>query len=112
MLILNSDRHFNNIGIIADVIRGVYKNAPVFDNGNSLLSNIGEYPFEEPAQYYAEKIVGQPFSANLERQAWELGYGLKIDYGKLLRLLEKEPDSRALEILHFQLNRYEKILKI
>lgn len=111
MLILNTDRHFNNLGIIADVLSGKYQNAPVFDNGNSLLSNMGEYPFDEPLERNIEKVVGQPFCANLERQAWELGFGLKINYNKLQNLLSKEPDSRAMEVLRFQLERYEKVLR-
>ncbi|MCM1134244.1 MAG: hypothetical protein NC400_01590 [Clostridium sp.] len=111
MLILNSDRHFNNIGIIADVASEKYRNAPIFDNGNALLSNIGEFPFDEPIESHIEKIIGQPFSVNLERQAWELGYGLKINYDKLYSLLDKEPETRALKVLQFQLKRYEEILK-
>lgn len=30
MLILNTDRHFNNLGIIADISNNLYKNAPLF----------------------------------------------------------------------------------
>ena len=57
------------------------------------------------------KDIGQPFCANLERQAWKLGYGLKINYSELQDLLSKEPDSRAIEVLQFQLERYEEVLK-
>lgn len=111
MLILNPDRHFNNIGIIADVEQKIYYNAPVFDNGNALLSNVVEFPFDEPMEKHIENVTGQPFAANLERQAWELGYGLKINYNKLQDLLRKESDTRALEVLQFQLNRYKEILR-
>lgn len=111
MLILNTDRHFNNLGIIVDVSNNLYKNAPVFDNGNALLSNVGEFNFETSLENNIEKAVGQPFSANLERQAWELGYGFKINYQELQKQLHKEPDSRAMEVLQFQLNRYENIIK-
>lgn len=111
MLILNSDRHFNNIGIIADVAHGIYRNAPVFDNGNALLSNIGEFPLDAAIDEHIEKVVGQPFSANLERQAWELGYGLKINYRDLNEMIEREADTRALRVLKLQLERYEDILK-
>ncbi len=111
MLILNSDRHFNNVGIIADVSHNIYKNAPIFDNGNALLSNIGEFEFDVSIEDNIEKVIGQPFSSNLERQAWELGYGFKVNYGELQKLLQKEPDSRAMEVLQFQLERYESIVK-
>lgn len=111
MLILNTDRHFNNIGIIADAAHGTYRNAPIFDNGNSLLSNVGEFPFDEPLESCLEKVAGQPFSVNLERQAWELGYGLKINYHELYKRLDEESDTRALHVLKFQLERYEKVLR-
>ncbi len=111
MLILNNDRHFNNIGIVADISKNVYKHAPVFDNGNALLSNIGEFPFEESVSVNAEKVIGQPFSANLERQAMESGFGLKINYRKLQELLAGEPAHRALETLQYQLEKYRGILE-
>ncbi len=111
MLILNTDRHFNNIGILADISNNSYSNAPVFDNGNALLSNIGEFSFEDSLEENIEKVIGQPFSANLERQAFELGFGFKVNYQKLEKLLMKEPDSRALEVLHFQLKKYETVIK-
>ena len=111
MLLLNTDRHFNNIGIIADVSRGIYKNAPVFDNGNSLLSNYGLFPFDVPIEENIEKAIGQPFSASLESQAQALGFGLKVNYEQLEKVLSKESDSRALETLYKQLNRYEGIIK-
>lgn len=111
MLILNTDRHFNNIGIVADVSKDLYKNAPIFDNGNALLSNISEFGFDESIERNIEKVVGQPFSASLERQALELGFGLKINYSELLKILSVEPDSRALETLHYQLKRYEKLIR-
>jgi hypothetical protein len=111
MLILNTDRHFNNIGIIADVLQNDYKNAPVFDNGNALLSNVGEYPFDVSIENNIDKVVGQPFAASLERQAMELGFGLRINYAELHKMLQKEPDSRALQTLQIQLEKYETLLK-
>lgn len=111
MLILNTDRHFNNIGIVADASQDRYKNAPVFDHGNALLSNIGEFPFDVSIKDNIDKAVGQPFAANLERQAMELGYGLKVNYGKLRKILQREPDSRALETLWIQLEKYKSLLE-
>ncbi len=110
MLVLNTDRHFNNIGIVADTLHNRYVCAPAFDHGNALLSNIGEFPFGEPVACLAEKVIGQPFCANLERQAMELGFGLKINYRKLEGMLSGEPDNRALETLQYQLEKYKGIL--
>lgn len=111
MLILNTDRHFNNIGIIADTSKKIYKMAPVFDNGNSLLSNIGEYPFDVSIEENIENVIGQPFSTNLEIQANEFNFGLKINYQELQKRIQQEPASRALETLQFQLKKYETILR-
>lgn len=59
MLTLNTDRNFNNLGLIVDSSTGIYKAAPIFDNGNSLLSHwdcFGEETMEENL----EKVYGQP----------------------------------------------------
>lgn len=112
MLILNTDRHFNNIGIVADISQNQYRNAPVFDNGNSLLSNLQEFPYDEDIVKNIEQVIGQPFSASLESQAMELGFGLKVDYARLNEMLRNEQDSRALETLWIQLEKYESIIKL
>lgn len=108
-LILNTDRHFHNIGIICNTETDEYRLAPIFDNGNSLLSNHTEFPFDVPLEENIEHVIGKPFAANLEYQAHCFGYGLKIDYEKLRVRLASEPDSRCLKVLCKQLGRYEKI---
>ena len=70
--------------------------APIFDNGGALLSDHGKYD-AETIEENIDKVVGRPFSANLELQAEAVGIDLKLDYAKLEKLLEKEPDSRALK---------------
>lgn len=110
-LLLNADRHFHNIGVISNADTDLYRLAPVFDNGNSLLSNFTEFPFDVPIDEHIENVIGKPFTANLEYQAHCFGYGLKIDYVKLEDLLAKENDSRCLEVLQKQLDRYESRFK-
>lgn len=109
-LILNTDRHFNNIGIIANSETNVYHFAPVFDNGRALLSEIEKFPFDLSIEENIENVIGKPFSINLEYQAHIFGYGLKIDYQKLYALLEKEEKSRALDVLCVQLEKYRERL--
>ena len=60
---------------------------------------------------HIENIIGQPFSASLERQALEAGIGLKLDYRALREKLQKEPSSRALDVLWIQLEKYESLLR-
>lgn len=110
-LILNTDRHFHNIGVICNTKTDTYRFAPVFDNGNSLLSNYTEFPFDISLEENIEHVIGKPFAANLEYQAHCFGYGLKIDYDKLENRLLAEPDSRCLEVLRLQMKRYEKTFK-
>ena len=102
MFTLNIDRHFNNLGVVIDSIDGVCRPAPVFDNGAALLSSWGRFP-NEAIEENLELVCGRPFSANLRSQALEAGIGLKLDYEQLERLLEREPDSRALRVLNYQL---------
>lgn len=110
-LILNTDRHFHNIGVICNADTNTYRLAPIFDNGNSMLSNFTEFPFDIPVEEHIERVIGKPFAANLEYQAHCFGYGLKIDYDKLDKLLSEEKDSRCLEVLCKQLDRYEKLYR-
>lgn len=109
MLTLNTDRHFNNLGLIVDASAEIYKAAPIFDNGNSLLSDWDRFGAETLEENF-EKVYGQPFSASLEMQAREAGIGLMIDYQKLHSILEKEPVSRGVEVLKYQLKRYHNII--
>lgn len=109
MLILNTDRHFNNLGIIVDAETGIYSTAPIFDNGNSLLSDWEKF-HKDTLEENIEMIYGQPFSASLEAQAEYAGIGLAIDYDGLERELENENASRGLQVLKYQLARYRKII--
>lgn len=111
-LILNTDRHFNNIGIVCDAKENKYKFAPIFDNGRSLLSETAIFPFDVSIEENIKNVMGKPFAANLEYQAHIFNYGLKIDYNKLYALLEKEETNRALEVLKCQLARYRERLDI
>lgn len=103
-LILNVDRHFHNLGIIVNEKEGKYKVAPIFDNGNSLLSNLSRFPYNN-IEDNLEQVIGLPFSSNLELQAVKAGIGLKLDYDGLYNELENEKPSRALNVLLYQLEK-------
>ncbi len=109
MLILNTDRHLNNLGIVVNTISGESRPAPIFDNGNSLLSDWGR--FSNPDwEMEILNVTGQPFSANLEYQAAIAGIGLQLNYAEIEQILEREPRSRAARILEYQLQRYRKVI--
>lgn len=110
MLTLNTDRHFNNLGILVNGKTAEYSIAPIFDNGNSMLSDWERFS-DETLEENIDLVYGQPFSSNLYTQAKEIGFGLKINYEQLYKELEKEPDSRAIQVLKYQLERYRDIIR-
>ena len=110
MLILNTDRHFNNLGIIVDTETEECFEAPVFDNGAGLLSDLTRFPMDNSIDENIESAYGQPFSSSLEMQAQLAGVTLRIDYDKLEAALREEPQSRALTVLKYQLDRYKGLL--
>lgn len=102
-LILNQDRHFNNLGVIINQETGQIREAPIFDNGDSLMSDIGKFPYEDSLEENMERCFAQPFSINPYEQIKYLPCTLKLDYKMLDALLLKESDSRALQLLKYQL---------
>ncbi len=110
MLLLNIDRHFNNLGIIINSETEECKEAPIFDNGAALLSSYSRFPMDNTLKENLNLAYALPFSSSFEMQAHTAGIGLKIDYCKLLPLLEKEPSSRAKDVLKYQLEKYRTIL--
>ncbi|KSV58259.1 hypothetical protein [Acetivibrio ethanolgignens] len=82
-LILNDDRHLNNIWFICNEVNG-YR-AWMFDNGAGFLSDTREmyYPLDEEILACASKVESKPFSSTFSKQVdmcRELyGQQLKID---------------------------------
>ncbi len=102
MLTLNTDRHFNNLGLIVNGDTKTYSAAPIFDNGNSLLSDWEKFS-EDTLEENIDLARSQPFSSSFGLQAKCAGFGLALDYDALLSELTQEPDSRALQVLLYQL---------
>lgn len=102
-MILNDDRHFNNLGVIYDSINHMYTEAPIFDNGAGLLSDIIKYPPWKTLDENIKNVVGQPLCANLELQAFYTGFGLKVDYRLLNNYLSKMKGSRAVDVMYHQI---------
>lgn len=105
-LILNEDRHLNNIALICND-RGVFKPAPIFDNGLSLLSDVEDYPMLDKVSYLRRKVKAKPFSTDFSKQC---GYfdkkPLVIDMTSFVKSLDykdvpfkKEEFLRAKNIL-------------
>ena len=101
---------FNNLGIIYDSEKNVFREAPVFDNGAGLLSNVSKFPVFRSIEENSENIAGQPICANLDLQAYYAGITLQIDYEMFENLyIQTLKPSRALLVLKYQLQQKRKI---
>ncbi|MBE6904145.1 MAG: hypothetical protein E7480_06010 [Ruminococcaceae bacterium] len=79
-LVLNDDRHLNNIALIEQ--NGKYDYCPIFDNGAGLLSNIQFSPMNIEPKGLIKGLVARPFNTSFTRQmntAREM-------YGKILKM--------------------------
>lgn len=111
-LTLNYDRHFNNLGIIYDSSVDRYREAPIFDNGAGLLSNVSRFPFFSSIEENVENVIGQPICANLDLQAYYAGITLKIDYDILKKVLEdNNSKSRAYAVLKYQIDHKQSLIQ-
>lgn len=115
-LILNEDRHLNNICFIKR--KGKYFIAPIFDNGLSLLSDINDYPIGVPLSQSIRKVKFKPFSVKYEKQLKYVGISkLIVDYDRLMNWLDRGYSeynqkylSRAINILKIRLRTTEGII--
>ncbi len=65
-LILNDDRHLNNIAVIEK--RGRFKLCPIFDNGAAFLSNQMYKRMDIDPKYLAGKCSARPLNTSFKRQ--------------------------------------------
>lgn len=113
-IILNTDRHTNNIGVFLkgnDILP-----TPIFDNGESLLCNLEKYPLDMPIKYIKDKLKARPFSYRYNKQSkifnqlsnskFEV-YSTKIYYDDLKEYYPSELIDRALFIISKYLSYYD-----
>ena len=91
MLILNEDRHFNNLGIIYDGTS--FKTAPIFDNGKSFL--IGN---KQNGKAYA-KAFSPSFKTNYDYLNKYCTLKITLD---IINKFESFTDAKFLKILQNQ----------
>lgn len=116
-IVLNEDRHFHNLGVIQS--KGIFKFAPIFDNGLSLLSDLNCYSFTEHPLKNISKVKAKPFSKDFNTQnnlahRWGVPL-LKLDYTKFNELLKNYkfvnvPSlyvDRCLSVINYNLARLE-----
>lgn len=117
-LVLNEDRHLNNLGFIKTP-NGEFGICPVFDNGLSLLSDIRDYPFRVNLIDNILSVKSKPLSNDFEVQIRLIKnyYDCKpliIDINNFYKSIdnydfsnyEKELE-RCLDVLDYTFNKWE-----
>ncbi|MDW0118427.1 hypothetical protein QTL97_15965 [Sporosarcina thermotolerans] len=105
-LILNEDRHTNNILFLYDPVEKTWQIAPIFDNGLSLLSDEKDYAPNKPLTILIRKVKAKPFNSSFSRQLALYKGPAFIDKTKLLHHLETTDIDfgRAKQVLLSQMN--------
>lgn len=67
MLVLNEDRHLNNLAVIFG--GESFRPAPIFDNGLSLLTANQSVNWHFPVDENVRRLVAGPFSGSHEKMA-------------------------------------------
>lgn len=107
MLVLNEDRHLNNLAVIWDGTE--FRPVPIFDNGVSLLTANQSVNWRFPTEDNVHRVVARSFSGSHERMHQYFGQGFLLDLEKVKEWLGEEEDSREKEVLLFQLERYRAV---
>ena len=105
MLVLNEDRHLNNLAVIFKEDHFIC--APIFDNGVSLLTANQSVNWNFSIEENVKRVIARPFSGSHERMYEYFGKGFSLDCQAAFKWLDEEPESREKEVLEYQLRRYE-----
>lgn len=103
-IILNEDRHFNNLAVISDTNNNKYLTAPIFDNGKSLLNGNRSYRSAFPIEENIQKVIALPFSGSHKKMFNYFGKGFSLDVDSALQWLKGEPQSLYRDVLIYQLS--------
>lgn len=99
---LNEDRHFHNLGIIMGA-DGLYRAAPIFDNGKSLLNTNPSINLKFPISENVQRVVARPFCGSHKKTFEFFGQGFHLNRNKAIEWLKSEEDSFYKEVLLYQL---------
>lgn len=103
-IILNEDRHFNNLALIMD--DDGFRPAPIFDNGVSLLTANQSVNWNFSMEENVERVNARPFSGSHEKMFRYFGKAFEFDAPKVKGWLTKEPDSLCKSVLLFQFEKF------
>lgn len=114
LLMLNIDRHLNNLGVFFDNQTNSYKEAVIFDNGLSLTNGYISMKQDESMMEKVRNLKAKPFSPNFEQQMKLFGVGFKLDvvglYVKLSQISQDVSQDKRfcsqVQLLKRNLKRY------
>lgn len=101
-IILNEDRHFNNLGIIMNE-DGEYRTAPIFDNGKSLLNGNFSVKSNLPISENVKRVIARPFGGTHKKQYELFGKGFDLNIDNAIKWVKSQSDSNTKDILLYQL---------
>ncbi|MCQ2550381.1 MAG: hypothetical protein MJ134_10130 [Lachnospiraceae bacterium] len=110
MLVLNEDRHLNNIAVIFDGKKFIP--APIFDQGVALLTANQSVNWKFGIEENVKRVIARPFSGSHQKMYEFFGTGFRLDTEKVLRWIQKEDDSVEKKILEYQIHRYKNLISL
>ena len=100
-IVLNEDRHFNNLALIAK--DNSFEPAPLFDNGISLLTANLSVSAKASIEDNVKRVVARPFSGSFKNMREYFGDGFSLDVEGALDWLSNESPSFERDVLIYQL---------
>ncbi|MCD8232710.1 MAG: hypothetical protein LUD14_13085 [Clostridiales bacterium] len=107
LLILNEDRHFNNLGLVFRQDR--FECAPIFDNGISLLTANQSVNRNFSIEENVKRVIARPFSGSHEKMFRYFGLGFHLECDLVLKWIRSEEPSFERDVLAYQIERYRDI---
>ncbi|MGN0495118.1 MAG: hypothetical protein ACI4GW_02705 [Lachnospiraceae bacterium] len=96
-LIVNDDRHFNNIGFIFD--GNEFRLAPIFDNGKSFFCGNPKYKESNSYKDNMRMVRFRPFTATIGMMQQRFPSEIQFDWEKVNSLLENLESKKHKDIL-------------
>lgn len=106
-IILNEDRHFNNLAVVFD--DDGFHPAPIFDNGVSLLTANKSIRQNLPLSENVKRVIARPFSGSHELLMNHFGKGFSLDYNAVLDWLLTEEESLERDVLLYQISKFQNL---
>lgn len=101
-LVLNDDRHLNNIAVIEQ--NGRYDYCPIFDQGAGFLSNVQFSPMDIAPAALIREFRARPFNTTFNRQL-HTAQGLYGKHLRIPRLTQNELMQELLPLLEYYASR-------